>query len=137
MKSFLIALLIVTAACHSAFSQDSRAKEIDWASKQIEVITVEDKVKIVLQTGGQAGRRLIQTGFEAFSNRPFATLTYQVLQNSAESYRNMELVHVTWTIPKAEFDKLRAERKFYILRHDDISLSPDEVKEIQKTWKAD
>jgi hypothetical protein len=102
----------------------------------MEVIPVGDSVQIVLHTGGGAGRRLIQTGFERFSDQPFATLTYQVLLNVAESYRHPENYDVTWTIPKAEYDKLRAERKCYILRRDDVRLSSDEVKEIQKTWKT-
>ena len=83
-----------------------------------------------------AGRRLIKVDVQSFSGDSYTTLAYQIVQNLGESYRHMENFDVTWTIPKANFAKLRSERKFYILRLDEVLLTSEEVKEIQKEWKT-
>lgn len=83
-----------------------------------------------------AGKRLIQTQVQAFADYSFVTLTYQVIQNFEESYKHMEAFNVQWVIPKDEYEKLRKERKFYILRLDSAILRGDEVKEIKSNWKA-
>lgn len=115
---------------------DPRAKEVDWSDKNIRVQVVGDTVQISFQTGGMAGKRLIKTQVQAFSDNAFATLTYQVVQNFAESYKHMEGFEVTWRLPKDEYEKLRQERKFYLLRLDEVILTSEEVKEIQSTWKT-
>ena len=134
----LLTLVLVTTAVSAvmASSPDPRAKEVDWSSKDIEVITTEKDVRIVFHTGGTTGRRLIQARVHSYAGDSFTTLAYQIIQNSEESQRSLSRFDVTWHIPRDQFEKLRSERKFYILRCDEVFLTADEVKEIQRDWKT-
>ncbi len=137
MRLLLIVILTAAFVFDCTAAPDPRATAIDWSSKDIRVIGAGDDVRIVLHTAGTMGRRLIQVGVEAFGDDSYATLTYQVIQNFAESYKSMEPYDVTWTMPKGEFDRLRSKRKFYVLRRDDAILKAAEVAEIKTNWKVE
>lgn len=139
MKTFFLIAATYLLTCTSIFADgapDPRAKEIDWSDKSIIILPVGDNIQIIFHTGGTAGKRLIKTEVESFSDYSFVTLTYQIVQNFEESYKHMEPIPVTWTIPKSQYEKLRQDRKFYILRKDDIFLDTAEIKEIQSNWKT-
>ena len=130
MKYLAILLLSAGFVIASPASPDPRAVEINWASKDIEVSKTDSSVKLILHTGGIAGNRLIQARVESYADQVFTTLSYQIIQNIAECYRHTEKFDVVWTLSKQEFDKLRTERKFYILRRDDVMLTRGEIKQI-------
>ena len=110
---------------------DPRAVEVKWDSNNPKVIQDNDTILIEFHTGGIAGHRIVQTEIQSFSNYPFVTLTYQIVQNITKSFRHPENFFVSWRIPKAEYTKLRNERRFYILRKDDVLLSSEEIRELQ------
>lgn len=125
----------VAKAKNKEVQPDPRAQEIDWSSEGIRINTKDDEVEIILHSGGTAGRKFIQTKIQGLhDDRWFATLTYQVVQDMSEAYSMHEDFDVTWKINKSEYDKLRAERKLYILRKDDALLQYPEVMAIQKDW---
>lgn len=131
MKSYiLIAILFSVSAKGSAALEpqpDPRAAKVDWNSDRIHVIEKGDAVEIVLASGGAACFRLIHAEVTHYANDPFATLEYQILRTHLRSTRNMENFFVRWILTKKEFDKLRAERGFYILRKDDAIVDVEEA----------
>ncbi len=86
------------------------------------MVAAGENVRIILHTGGTCGKRLIQTEVDTFDGDSYTTLTYRIVQNFEESYRCQQNFDVEWDIPKSDFAKLRGERKFYILRYDDVLL---------------
>lgn len=110
---------------------------IDWTSERIKVKESDSHVIIEWATQAQAGQKLILTGRNAHSNKDNVVLWFQVVQNTLHSYRHLESVVVRWEIDRNDFLKWKDEEQkyFFIEQKDDARLSPEQVKEIKKTWK--
>jgi hypothetical protein len=110
---------------------DPRATKVDWSSNRIQVIETGNDIEIIYVSGGTACFRLIHTAVTHYSDDVFATLEYQVITTPLRWTRNMENFPVRWKLKKEEFNKLRIERTFYILRKDDARMDVSEARVIE------
>lgn len=129
MKFVFLLLFTFVATLHA----DDIVGSIESSNLSLKIEEKDDVVLIEFQTQTMAGERLIYAWPQHFSGQKEIYLDYYFIQNIAASYRHLESVTVTWSIPKLDWDNW-SKSDIYIRKKPDVALSADQVKTIKDDW---